>query len=152
MKIISHRGNVTGIEKEKENTPDQIDYAISKNFEVEIDIWCINDELYLGHDFGKTKINFDWIESRSTNLWIHCKNIEAISYFSKLKKINFFWHESDKLTLTSLSIPWCYPGTYINNGITVLLNNTTNIKNIPKNILGICTDYPIYYKDIMNYA
>ena len=36
--LISHRGNVTGPNSDRENHPDYIDRAIEKGFDVEVDI------------------------------------------------------------------------------------------------------------------
>lgn len=33
-----------------ENKPEYIKEALAKNFMVEVDVWKIADELYLGHD------------------------------------------------------------------------------------------------------
>jgi hypothetical protein len=141
MKIISHRGNLNGPILEKENTPNYIDDAICKQFDVEIDIWCIDEFIFLGHDAPMTKIEDSWLIARSNNLWCHAKNLEAICYLNNIQGIHYFWHETDKITLTNRGIPWCYPGNYLKNGITVELN----YNNIPK-VYGICTDYPLKWK------
>ena len=39
MILISHRGNMNGIEKTKENTIEQINLALSKGYDVEVDVW-----------------------------------------------------------------------------------------------------------------
>ena len=39
MKLIAHRGNISGIDSERENSPDYIDEAISQGYDVEIDAW-----------------------------------------------------------------------------------------------------------------
>lgn len=46
MKIISHRGNLNGPSPKTENTPEQIDFALKKGFDVEIDLWKINDKFF----------------------------------------------------------------------------------------------------------
>ena len=38
MKLISHRGNLTEINPERENTEPYIDEAISKGYDVEVDV------------------------------------------------------------------------------------------------------------------
>ena len=50
MILISHRGNIDGKNLEQENSPKYIDNAISLGYDVEVDIWLIGRELYLGHD------------------------------------------------------------------------------------------------------
>ncbi len=92
----------------------------------------------------KLKYSIDklWIEHRKDKLWIHVKNIECMDYMST-KNFNYFWHEKDKITLTSNGTPWCYPGVYIKTGITVILDKYE--KSI--DIFGICTDHAIYMKE-----
>jgi len=136
MKIISHRGNLSGPNSLIENTPEQIDKVISLGIEVEIDIWLKNNKRFLGHDAPLYEINDKWLDARSRSLWIHLKNLDAIEYMIGHNNLNYFWHENDKMTLTSQGVPWCYPGVYLKNGITVCLNK----EKITKKIFGICTD------------
>ena len=53
MIIISHRGNLNGIDLERENNPYFIDDCISKGFDVEIDLRIKENKLFLGHDFAQ---------------------------------------------------------------------------------------------------
>jgi len=80
MKIISHRGNLNGPDKEVENSPTQVDICISKGFDVEIDLWYDESEksLLLGHDLGEYKVDLEWLIKRRESLWIHCKNSDAL--------------------------------------------------------------------------
>ena len=39
MKLISHRGNLSGPIPESENNPSYITNAINKGFDVEVDFW-----------------------------------------------------------------------------------------------------------------
>ena len=50
MFLISHRGNLNGAEFDQENKPDFIRSALNYSFDVEVDIWFIDDNFYLGHD------------------------------------------------------------------------------------------------------
>lgn len=135
MKIISHRGNLEGQDKTKENKPSHIKQVIEKGFEVEIDLWYVDNKFYLGHDMPTYVINNDFFDK---NMWIHCKNIGAVEQL-KSTKLNWFWHEEDQMTITSLGYIWCFPETYVDKGITVVLGRK---KKINKKILGVCTDYP----------
>lgn len=149
--FISHRGNINGVFESCENEPTYIDITIKKGYDVEIDIWYVDGLLYLGHDKPQYCINMRWIRDRFMRLWIHCKNLEAINYFSDCGyEINYFWHENDKITLTSKNIIWAYPTKEtIINSIAVLpeLNNP-NLNGY----LGVCSDFVEKYKneDITN--
>jgi len=50
MILISHRGNINGKFESYENEPTYIDLALSKGYDVEIDVWYVDGLLYLGHD------------------------------------------------------------------------------------------------------
>ena len=61
MYYISHRGNISKKNKELENHPEYINLALSKNYDVEIDIWFQNNNFYLGHDKPDYKVNIDFL-------------------------------------------------------------------------------------------
>ena len=46
MKLISHRGNIDGINIETENNPLQIDKVINLGYDVEIDLRIKDDKLF----------------------------------------------------------------------------------------------------------
>jgi hypothetical protein len=140
MILISHRGNTNGKLDSLENEPKYIDSAISKGYDVEIDVWLINDILYLGHDEPQYDVDFSWFIDRIGKLWIHCKNIDAILFFKNNDyEFNYFWHQEDTLTLTSLNFIWVYPGKQpIKNSIVVLPEiHNDNVNDC----IGICSDY-----------
>lgn len=142
MIYISHRGNINGRIQEAENKPDYIDDTLTMGFDVEIDIWYIDNNWWLGHDEPQYPIEFEWLDKRSDRLWVHCKNIEAVEYFyeneKECKDINWFWHEEDTLTLTSYGYVWAYPGKQpIKKSIAVMpeINNDD-----VSYCAGICSD------------
>ena len=145
MVLISHRGNLTGSNPERENSPIYIQEALDKGYDVEIDVWVKDNNIWLGHGCPQYLIDKIWLYLHKKHLWIHCKNIEAISYFSsELKLFNYFWHENDTLTLTSKNYIWAYPGKQpINNSIAVMpeINNDD-----VSQCLGVCSDYIQNYK------
>ena len=50
MILISHRGNILGRKKQLENNPNYIDNALKLGYDVEVDVWSIDKQFYLGHD------------------------------------------------------------------------------------------------------
>jgi len=137
--IISHRGNLNGPFPERENCPDYIEHALSKNYDVEIDVWHDGDDYFLGHDKPQYKISLVWLK-HSNRLWCHAKNIKALEKMQSDMVYNFFWHEEDKFTLTSRGYIWCYPKNYSELGIIVDKDNSLDM-GIRK-YFGVCTDYP----------
>lgn len=108
MKLIAHRGNYKGPNKSKENQPSYIEEAIHAGFDVEIDVWY-QDGLYLGHDNPEHEIDLDFLMRFHNSLWIHCKNVFALSTLSDLPELNVFWHENDAYALTSQGFIWTFP-------------------------------------------
>lgn len=146
MKLISHRGNINGPNKERENNLDYIDEAIGAGYEVEIDLWSFEGKLYLGHDIPQYPVTVEWLESRLSKLWVHCKNVEALEtayWFKDMKHLNFFWHETDTVTLTSQGFIWAYPGKQpIADSIAVMPElHDEDIEHCR----GVCSDYIIKY-------
>lgn len=142
--LISHRGNING-KSLLENSPDYIDNALEKGFDVEIDIRYIDNKLLLGHDKGQYPISLDWLNERKNKLWVHCKDKYSIEYLnSKSSEIHFFFHEDDDLTITSKGFLWVFPGMQpVQNSIAVMpeLYND-NIKQC----IGVCSDFINNYK------
>lgn len=145
MVLISHRGNINGKNPERENQPEYIDETISSNYDVEVDVWYVDGDLYLGHDEPQYQIHIDWLYKRFSNLWIHCKNLESIEFFRNLgHNPHYFWHQDDDVTITSKGHLWVFPGKQpIENSIAVLpeLNNDD-----VSQCYGICSDFIVNYK------
>lgn len=136
MKIISHRGNINGPDPRIENNPYHIDLVLNRGIDVEIDLWYVDENLYLGHDEPTIPVDVNWLIYNKDKLWVHLKNLNAI-YSPVIKDLNYFWHENDKFTLTSKGIPWCFPNIFLKTGVTVTLDK----EKVTKNIFGLCTDY-----------
>ena len=148
MILISHRGNIDKKNPSQENSIKYIEFAIKLGFNVEIDIWYINDVMYLGHDGPQYEVSFDWIKDRKDLLWIHCKNINAvqkmIDYENKGNNFNYFWHENDTISITSHKYIWAYPGKQPIIGSIAVMPEIHNDNT--SDCLGICSDLIINYK------
>lgn len=148
MLLISHRGNIDGKQPNRENHPDYIEEALNRRFDVEVDVWYIDETLWLGHDEPQYEVNFKWFFDRAHQLWIHCKNVEAVQYFlsndSQAQIFNFFWHEEDTITLTSMNYIWAYPGKQPIEG-SIAVMPEINDDDFSK-CEGICSDYINQYR------
>ena len=140
MKIIAHRGQTDG-PAINENDPFQLVSTISQGFDVEVDVWVENNEIFLGHDGPRHKVDRQFLLDIGDNAWYHCKNIDALYMFStSLPNLNFFWHQEDNFTLTSNGFIWTYPGQPITDkSIVVDLNGSMDYEVKP---YAVCTDYP----------
>ena len=153
MKLIAHRGNIDGPNLSEENNPEYIEEAIENGFDVEVDIWFSTQtkKFFLGHDKPEYQIDVFWLAKNINKLWIHCKNIEALYEFSaNMSGYNYFWHDTDKYTLTSKKYIWTYPGQpYTPKSIMVMPESMkvfptfeTELEDMKAyNCYGICSDY-----------
>lgn len=148
MRYISHRGNLYAPDSKVENTLSQIKRVIEMEYDCEIDLWRFGGNLFLGHDEPQYSVEIDFLEKYKEHLWIHCKNIEALLWCkdTQIHHLNFFWHQEDDVTLTSLGYIWAYPGLQpIKNSIAVMpeINNESELKSC----FGICSDRIALYKN-----
>ncbi len=150
VKLISHRGNLDGVQKEYENNPSYIENAINLGFDCKIDVRLHNNKLFLGHDQPQYQLDIDWLEKHHSKLWLHCKDIVVIERFNELDSrgayLHYFWHEHDTLTITSKGYIWAYPGKQpIKKSVAVLpeLNNDD-----VSGCYGVCSDSIIKYKKL----
>lgn len=142
MIVISHRGNLNGPDSTTENSPRQILEAINAGFNVEIDVWFVDDSFYLGHDYPQYKIGDEFLLSIIDVAWLHCKNLDALEVLSQGDDLfNYFWHENDNYTITSTEKIWTLPGNKITkHSVCVLPERNPEIDY--SLAYGVCTDYP----------
>lgn len=140
MLLISHRGNTEGKKEELENRPSYIIQTLQLGFNVEIDIRYIDGQLWLGHDEPQYSTNIEFLDLYKDMLWIHCKNLEAVTYFRSInvdRSFNYFWHQTDSVTITSQEYIWAYPGINCKDSIAVLPEiYNDNLDNR----IGVCSD------------
>jgi len=141
MKIISHRGNLDGRKPDCENNPIYIQQALDLGFDVEVDVWYVDGEFFLGHDAPTYRVDPRWFSGKA--LWCHAKNQKALEEMIVSEDITCFWHESDKMTVTSNGLMWMYPGNHSRLGITVCLGKPYEI--VP-DMWGVCTDHPVSWR------
>ena len=141
MRLISHRGNLNGPNKERENHPDYIWEALQAGYEVEIDVWWVDGKFKLGHDEPQYDFPFSLIENHYSKLWIHCKNMDLLSQLNELdssgSKLNYFSHENDLGVLTSRGYIW---STHLYDRGILVMPEVFN-KEPNENTFGICSDY-----------
>lgn len=139
---IAHRGNVNG-PSDRENEPEYLKDALAQGYELEVDVWFVAGTLWLGHDTPQYSVDYSFLASISDKSWFHCKNLEALAYFSHaLRHLRYFWHEEDKYTLTSTNRIWVYPGEEVPKGAVVVDLDLSNVKSYKDSAYAVCTDYP----------
>ncbi len=144
MLLVSHRGNLFGPEEETENSPAKIAEVINQGFDVEIDVWSIDNKIYLGHDKPTHLITTDFL--LRPKLWCHAKNIEALEHLLNIGA-HCFWHESDHYTITSNRFIWTYPGKQLTPRSVIVCHTKKETDMVlSTNAYGVCSDYVGYCK------
>ena len=137
-KFIAHRGNVDGANLAYENDDAYLKHAYSTGYDVECDLISHRGLLYYGHDEPQQPADLTFLQQQG--VWCHAKNTEALLQLLKMRT-NCFWHETDKLTITTSGYLWCYPNTFVNHvkAVWLDLGDAVLPNTIPK-IYGICGD------------
>ena len=144
MILIAHRGNTNGKLPNRENTNDYIKEAISKGFDVEIDIckWD-GEKFYLGHDDPGETITIEWLQNNP--VWCHAKDYKALEQLVKYN-IHCFWHQADNYTMTSSRYIWAYPGQP-GGDRTIAVHPHEISEEEVKKCAGVCSDNVEKYKN-----
>lgn len=140
MILIAHRGNINGPNPKEENKPEYLLNTIKLGYHVEVDLWYIDNKLYLGHDNPQYNINIEFLLSYKDKIFCHCKNIPALNYIiENYKEIECFFHDTDDCVLTSKNHIWTYPGKNLTKNSICVMPERVNQK--VEDCYGICTDY-----------
>jgi hypothetical protein len=149
MKLIAHRGLTVGPDSGAiENHPAQISFALLLGYDVEVDVWFIDHEWWLGHSEPERKVEKDFI--RTPKLWLHCKNLEALHeltwYGLDYGDPQYFWHQNDDYTLTSHGNIWTHiDGRLVTDKSVLVLDDeideSTWTHEKLKSSYGICSKW-----------
>ena len=142
MHLISHRGNIDGKQAEKENSPDYIEVAINKGFEVEVDVRFEKNKFFLGHDENQFEVEENFLLNKK--IWCHAKTNNALLALHKINA-HYFWHQEDDYTITSKGYIWTYPGKQLLLNSICVLPEIASYKNLK--CAGICSDFIEKYKN-----
>ena len=171
--IIAHRGNMNGRDNQRENHPDHLSAALKEGLGVEYDLWLVDGMWVLGHDAPQYQVTWPWLirlgttSSESTQsmsqprAWAHCKNLEAYKTLNswlreggrnQAQYLNFFWHEDDLFTTTSLGFMWMHPrATEIPVGSAWVIPDSNASSVTAHNLVKarwICTDDAKYLEKL----
>lgn len=145
MFFISHRGNISGPEPKRENTPDYVDEAIDAGYDVEVDVWYYKNNFWLGHDNDfdvNVQVPESWFLKRQDKLWVHAKDLGCLYQMMHLE-VHTFTHNRDNATITSKGHIWTYPGRPLfKYSIEVLPERSRHSWYLDLgNSAGICSDH-----------
>jgi len=143
MILIAHRGNVNGKNSADENHPDYLMKAVNLGFDVEVDVWFLDQKFILGHDEPQYEVSLKFLLNK--NFWHHAKNLPALYQLVSNKNknlINCFSHDTDDAVLTSQGWIWTYPGKQLTPRSIAVMPERVPGWDL-SNVAGICSDYLI---------
>ena len=141
MILIAHRGNIDGPNPAKENYPSYLNKALDKGYNVEVDVWFVGGEWFLGHDGPQYDVDMTFLLKEG--LWCHAKNFAALERLLSMG-VHCFWHDEDAATLTSEGYIWTYPGKPLTSRSICVMPEKASYKTIE--CAGVCTDYVTRYE------
>ena len=145
MKLISHRGNTSGPDPLEENKPSYITSALQGGYDVEIDVWKINNQWLLGHDGPQYKTTMEYLLQK--NLLVHAKNLEALKELLQTGGVHCFWHQEDQYTISSHGVIISYPGCAVGSNTICMKPELLSLDTI-SGCYGLCSDYVDYYNPL----
>lgn len=149
MKFISHRGNING-KTTVENHPDNIKYCIEQGYDVEVDVWRVDNQFALGHDAPVFQVPFSFLQQ--PQLWLHCKNLDALDTLKDpYYNLNAFFIDKDDCTLTTKNYIWLSPShKKVQPRSICVMPEDSRWDFDPARFVefsGICSDNIYYYKN-----
>ena len=106
MRLIAKRGQFSGPNKQTENTKAQIQLALSKGYDVELDVILTDNGLFLGHDGPKERLLYDGFLD-GPKIWTHCKSRRTYDHLIKSPFIKAFCHEEEDLAyINQMQFKW----------------------------------------------
>ena len=127
--------------------------AICNGYDVEIDVWYVNGQYFLGHSSPLYCVDPAFFDAYAHRLWCHAKNPEALHallWHASTYNLRVFWHNEDDYTITSNGKVWVYPGkTLLPGSICVMPEQASYSIDELKRCYAICTDNIVKYAELL---
>lgn len=139
--LLSHRGNVDGIDEKRENSVAYVEEAMDKGYHVVVDTWLVGHQhLVLGTTSPKYPTTLEFLQD--VRVLCNAKNQETLQFLLE-NKVHCFSRGSSPYTLTSGGLIWAEPGTPVClRGIFTMpehcMKDITTVSGMPCS--GICSN------------
>jgi hypothetical protein len=149
MLYISYRGIYDGNNFQDANTPSQIGKALGYGFSCMVDVWRVDNKLYLGNDQPITEVTEKYLQGRK--FYINARNTDMQTWLSTQSLSlypNWFYFTAPTPPPTYVEASngkLITPGTVpINNNSVMFLpeiNDTTLLSTVNLRCFGIISNY-----------
>jgi hypothetical protein len=143
-RFICHRGNLERKKLSDENIPALLDARIGDGYDVELDVWYKNSQLFLGHDQAEHPITFEWLMQTSKK-YIHTKDAKTLEYLllrcgREGYNPNIFYHTGEHYSLTTRNHIIVLPGQEILAGSVNMMPEMSPILKDTRQAFAVCSD------------
>jgi hypothetical protein len=144
QRFICHRGNLKCKDLATENDPILLDKRIADGYDVELDVWYKDNELFLGHDEPEHRITFEWL-MQSSKKYIHTKNAKTLEYLllrcgKEGYNPNIFYHTVEHYSLTTRNHIIVLPGQEILEGSVNMMPEMSPSPKDSSKAYAVCSD------------
>lgn len=93
--LISNRGNLNGINNQRENSPDYVKEALDKGYYVVVDVWAIGKHLAIGTHYAQHVVSIDFLQN--PRIFARTNNVSTLTSLLE-SKVHCFLNIQDSLT------------------------------------------------------
>lgn len=157
MLYISYRGVFEGQNFEDANTINQIGKAFNAGFSCLVDVWRVDDVLYLGNDQPLVEVSPNYL--KGNRFWINARNNTMQAWLQTQPSNfypNYFWFNTiaANMPVTSSSGKIITPGTVpISNQSIIFLPEIYDramFSTVKLQCFGVCSNYLTFIKRMRN--
>lgn len=155
MLYISYQGIYDGKNYEYANTPNQIGDAFNNGFACMVDVWRVNNRIYLGSYEPTTEVTEKYIQGN--RFWLNARNTDMREWLptqSARLYPHYFWSDDPDEPATVSSGQLWTPGTVaINQSSIVVLPEIQDrgmLSTVHLRCYGVCSTYLNFIKRMRN--
>jgi len=158
MLYISYQGIYDGQNYEDANTPNQIGKALNHGFSVMIDVWRVDNKLYVGNGQPLIEVTEKYIQGN--RFWINAQNTDMQDWISAQPinlYPNYFWFvpsNPPSSYVIASNGKLITPGTVpINNSSVIYLPEISDMSlfsTVKLKCYGVCSTYLTFIKRMRN--
>lgn len=156
MIYIAYRGLFEGENQQTEDTPDQIGKAANAGFPSMVDVWRVDNKLYLGATQPLIEVTEKYLQG--PYFWINCQNIDMYNWIQTqpIKKYPYYFYSPDTnvpSVTTSNGYLWTYQTTPINNLSIMVLPEIADrglFSTVHLRCYGVCSTFCPFIKRMRN--
>jgi hypothetical protein len=155
MLYISYQGIYDGQNYEYANTPNQIGKSFNNGFSCMVDVWRVDDKLYVGSIDNLIEVTNKYLQGN--RFWIKCGDQNTYDWFTtqSLRQYpNYFYQPIYNENVTTSSNKLWTPGTVAVNDTSIIvlpeIADRGLLSTVHLRCYGVCSTYLTFIKRMRN--